>query len=201
MLRAKTVDDTYSKQTAPGVRSRQLDVLGSSAYWLTGLAYVAAYIVLDWLSDRYEFAPLGITPWNPAPGLSAAFLLRLGPAYVPWLFVASLAAEIVVRGVPSWSYALSAAVFFAAGYGLAAVAVRRWPTRLLPLRRLRDVVTFMVVWATAAAVVAGLQGLAVLIIGHITPRALADLTVRNWAGDFSSILVLTPLLLRPDPWP
>ena len=197
----QVVDDTYPKQTVAGARPRQLDVFGSSAYWLTGLANLLAYVILDWLSDRYEFAPLGLTPWNPAPGLSAALLLRQGARYVPWLFVSSLAAEIVVRGVPSWGYALAAAAFVACGYGLAAMAVRRWPTRLLPLGRLQDLVTFMVIWTTAVSVVVGLHGLAAILAGEIAPHAFADLTVRSWAGDFGSTLELTPLLLRPDPWP
>ena len=32
--------------------------------------YIAAYVALDWVSYIYPIAPLGITPWNPPPGLS-----------------------------------------------------------------------------------------------------------------------------------
>ena len=33
-----------------------------------GLAYLSAYVGLDWLSFVYEFSIVGITPWNPPPG-------------------------------------------------------------------------------------------------------------------------------------
>lgn len=195
------VNDTLITRSALGDRSRRIAALGAARYWLTGAVYLLAYVALDWISTRFEFAALGITPWDPASALSAALLLRYTPVYAPWLFAASLAAEIVVRGIPSWSYALGAALVFTAGYAFAAMAVLRWPTRLLPLLRLQDVVTFLTVWGTAVAIVAGLQAFAAVFAAQVAAGDFANFAVRRWTGDFSSILVLTPLLLRLDPWP
>ena len=64
-------------------------------------AYVAAYVALDWVSFIDPVAAFAITPWNPPPGLSLAFLLRYGIRQGAWLFVAELAAEFLVRGAPA----------------------------------------------------------------------------------------------------
>ena len=63
--------------------------------------YVLAYVALDWVSYIDPVGAFAITPWNPPPGLSLAFLLRYGLRQGGWLFVAALAADIVVRGAPA----------------------------------------------------------------------------------------------------
>jgi hypothetical protein len=42
----------------------------SLPHTVVGAVYLAGYILLDWLSFIYPFAPYGITPWNPSTGLS-----------------------------------------------------------------------------------------------------------------------------------
>ena len=169
----------------------------SQRYWLLGLGYLVLYVAFDWVSFRYEFAPIGITPWNPAPGLSIALLLRGGLGFAPWLFASSIAADLIVRGALSWGYLLFAAASAAGGYGLAAAALRRWWTPQLAMQNPRDAVTFMVSMAIAAGVVAVLQGAAAAASGAFAGVALGDLVTRFWAGDFGGIMVVTPLLLRP----
>ena len=105
-------------------------------YWAIGVAYTLLYVALDWLSFRYELAPIGITPWNPAPALSAALLLRGGAVYAPWLFVSSLVADAVVRDMPSWPYGLATAVSTAVCYPIATAALRAWRPPQLPLQTL-----------------------------------------------------------------
>src|SRR5512143_1094757 len=65
---------------------------------LRAAAYVAGYVALDLASYVHPFGPLGITPWNPPPGLTLFMLLRFGPRYTPAVYVAALAAELLVRG-------------------------------------------------------------------------------------------------------
>ena len=48
-------------------------------------AFLAGYVVLDWVSFIDPVGPLGITPWNPAPGLALFLLLRYGLPFAPWL--------------------------------------------------------------------------------------------------------------------
>lgn len=182
-----------------------IDALGARAasalswrYWLVGLGYTLLYVALEWLSYRYELAPIGITPWNPAPALSAALLLRGGALYVPWLFVASLLADALVRDMPSWPYSLATAAGTAVCYAIAAAALRAWRPPQLPLQRLSNAITFMTVTGAAVAAAVALQGFAAIATGQIA-GPWNDWAVRNWTGDFSGILVLTPLLIRPPP--
>lgn len=167
-------------------------------YWLVGPGYLAGYVALDWVSFRYEFAPIGITPWNPAPALSVALLLRGGLVYAPWLFVAALAADAVVRGIPSWPLTLAAAASITLCYGVAAAVLRAWRPPQLPLHRLSNAITFMAVMAAAAAAVVALRGLAAGAADQIA-GPWTEWAIRAWAGAFSGILVLTPLLIRPPP--
>jgi hypothetical protein len=82
--------------------------------------YLVAYVVVDWISDIHVLEPLGITPWNPPPGLSLALLLSLGLRYAPFLFVAALVAEVIVRGIPaSLAYTALSSAVIATGYTLA----------------------------------------------------------------------------------
>ena len=58
---------------------------------VVGMAYLAAYALLDWISFIEPYAHLGITPWNPGTGLSFVLLLLFGRRMIPFLFVASAA--------------------------------------------------------------------------------------------------------------
>ena len=165
--------------------------------------YLLAYVALDWVSYIYPIGPLGITPWNPPPGLSLALLLRYGLRNGPWLMVAAFAAEVLVRGAPApllW-LALSSAVL-AAGYTLLAWLLEG------PLRFQRDFVsmrdavmfTSVVTAATAALAVAyvAIFHAAGLLPAHLVVKSIAQF----WIGDLIGIVVTTPLLLvltRDDP--
>ncbi len=63
--------------------------------------YLVLYVALEWVSYIDPLGPLGITPWNPPPGLSLFLLLRFGLRMTPWLFVATLCGEVLVRDVPA----------------------------------------------------------------------------------------------------
>jgi two-component system, LuxR family, sensor kinase FixL len=194
------MDETLPDRSALGpldARAQGATAL-SWRYWLIGLGYLLVYVALDWVSFRYELAPIGITPWNPAPALSAALLLRGGTIFAPWLFAASILADAAVRDIPSWPHALATAASVAVCYAFAAAALRAWRPPQLPLQRLSNAITFMVVMGTAAAAVVALQGFAAIATDQLA-GPLSDWAVRNWIGEFSGILVLTPLLIRPAP--
>src|SRR4030095_9211251 len=127
-----------------------------SHVWLIG-GYLLSYIGLDWVSYLYPMAPpLAITPWNPQTGLSLALLLRSGLRNAPWLFVASLAADLLVRGphMPPL-LTLVAPALPAAAYTLLACLLRG-PFRLDPdFTTLRDATVLV----TAVAVATGLLAL------------------------------------------
>jgi len=64
---------------------------------IVGLAYLAAYVLLDRVSLYESYAPLGTTPWNPSIGLSFVLILVFGRQFVALLFIAPLLADIANR--------------------------------------------------------------------------------------------------------
>lgn len=161
------------------------------------IAYVILYVALDWVSSLDpQGGPLGITPWNPPPGLSLFLLLRFGMAFTPWLFVASLAAELVVRGMPaSWPVAIATCMLFTAGYGGVA-ALLRGPLRFdAAFARMRDVATFAAVTLAATLLIAlayvALNELGAPMAAAVRWRSVAEF----WIGDLIGVIVTTPFLL------
>jgi two-component system sensor kinase FixL len=167
--------------------------------------YLLAYVALDWISYIYPIAPLGITPWNPPPGLSLLLLLRYGLRNGPWLMVAAFAAEILVRGAPAplpW-LALSSTLL-ASGYTLLAWLLLG-PLRFgTDFRSLRDAAIFTSVVAAATAALAVAYVETFNLAGVLPPGLLMKSVAQFWIGDLIGIIVTTPLLLiltrRDPPW-
>lgn len=159
-------------------------------------AYIALYVALDWVSFIDPVAAFAITPWNPPPGLSVTFLLRRGLRQAPWLFVAALTAEFLVRGAPApLPLLIAASLLLAASY----TAVTALLTRVLrvdpDLASLRDasmlVVTAAVACGTLAlAFVALFAGSGLLPAGEFWRSAM-----QFWIGDLIGIVVTAPVLL------
>jgi signal transduction histidine kinase len=161
------------------------------------LGYLAAYVLLDWLSYVHPVGSFGITPWNPQTGLSFALILLFGAEFMPWLLVAPVLADGLVRGFALPLPAeIAAAVVIGGGYALA--------TALLLLPRLRFDPTLgsrqsLVLLATVAvgstAIVAGAY-VAILVAFGVLPAAdFGHAALRFWVGDVIGITVLTPFLL------
>jgi two-component system sensor kinase FixL len=166
-------------------------------YTASALAYVGAYVALDWASYIHPVAELAITPWNPPPGLSLFLLLRCGLRYVPALFVAALAAEVLVRGVPSHPVlALASSLLLASGYA-AAGAVLVGPLRIgRSLETLRDVNRFVATAGiTPIPIALAYVGLHV-VLGDLPAADLPGAVAQFWIGDAIGIIVTTPLLLE-----
>jgi hypothetical protein len=86
-----------SKVDAAADRSRPIALrhLSSLPELAIGLAYLAAYVFLDWVSFIHPLASFGITPWNPGTGLSFALVLLFGWRMVPYLFLAPILSDAV----------------------------------------------------------------------------------------------------------
>src|SRR5215468_85079 len=91
---------------------------------VVGLVFIAAYVLLDWISLIEPYAPFGISPWNPGTGLSFALVLLFGRRMLPFLFVGVLASDLVHRPLPlPWMVELTAALLVAGGYAAALLAL------------------------------------------------------------------------------
>lgn len=162
-----------------------------------GLLYLAGYVLLDWLSYIGPIASLGITPWNPPPGLSLALILLFGRAFLPWLFLAPFVADAVVRQfpLPLWAE-LPTVLIIGAGYGVGAIALTRPALNFdISLASRRDLFWLVAVAAASSAFVAfGYVGF-VVAFGFLDTQQLTSGALRYWIGDMIGILVVTPFIL------
>jgi two-component system sensor kinase FixL len=163
---------------------------------LTGLAFLAAYIALDYISFVRPFHGLGITPCSPPPGLSLTLIYLGGPFYAPFVLIAPALAEFVVRGSSlSAGLALATSLTSGATYLTAGLLLRRITPFDPRLQTLRDVLVLIVLAGASAAVASALY-LAVLVpAGALTGINLADVAWRAFVGDLIGTLVVTPLVL------
>jgi signal transduction histidine kinase len=129
--------------------------------------------------------------------LSFALILLFGPEFMPWLFVAPVLADVVVRGftLPAAAEG-AAAVIIGGGYALATALLLVPRLRFdATLNSRRSLVLLAAVAAGSTAVVAaGYVGM--LAAFRILPAAdLGRASLRFWVGDLIGISVLTPFLL------
>lgn len=158
--------------------------------------YVAGYVGLDWLSYIYAVQPLAITPWNPPPALSLILLLRYGLKNWPALFVATLLAEVVVRGMPgSLGYVLLSAALLTLVYTAVAALLLRVVRMDLAFCSLRDLLWLTLVVVLGSLLAAASYVTVYMSAGAILPESWLSDMVRFWLGDLIGILVLAPFML------
>ena len=201
-----SVDQRHGSDRSARIR------LGVNVLWAVG--YVVAYVLLDWISYIHPYGSLDITPWNPPPGLSLAFLLTRGLRWWPLLYVASLLADVVVRGFAApLGPTLAADLVVAGGYAAAAWLLVRI-VRIDPsLTSLRDVMVLLGLQIPTALVVAGGYVAIYHWAGVIPGEDVGLTTMRFWIGDMIGVAIFAPLFLtlgqgtlpaslraRPSPW-
>ncbi len=165
--------------------------------WQIALAFVVAYTLLDAVSQVFPLAPAGITPWNPAAGLSIALIVLFGRRYVPLLFVAPLLANALVRESPlPWPAELAVGCMLGAGYAVATAILSDPRIRFDPaLPSLRDLFILLLVGAIAPAVVSSGYVALYVWFGFLTSTEYLTAFVHHWVGDAIGIFVMTPFIL------
>jgi signal transduction histidine kinase len=161
------------------------------------LGYLAGYVLLDWLSYVHPFAPFGITPWNPPTGLSFALILLFGLEFLPWLFVAPLVADTLVRGAPlPIGTELVAASIIGAGYGTGAALLLSPRFRFDPTLASKASLLWLLAIAIVSAAVVAFGYVGVIVASGLLPAGdLTSAALRFWIGDLIGIVVFTPFFL------
>lgn len=161
------------------------------------LAYLAGYVLLDWMSYVHPFASFGITPWNPPTGLSFALILLFGSEFLPWLFIAPVLADVFVRGLPlPLTAEFAAALIIGGGYALATAILLLPKLRFDPtLTSRHSLLLLMVVAVTSTSAVAAIYVSALVAFGVLPSADFGRAVLRFWVGDVIGITVLTPFLL------
>lgn len=160
------------------------------------LAFLAAYLPIDWLTFIHARPSLNITPWNPPAGMYMALLLWTGVRGAPMVFAMLVLADVVVRGHPASAASLLLSnLVIVAGYGAAAHVLRRRVSIDLALNRARDVGRLVGVTFLSAAVVAPAFVGVFVLDGARAAADLPMLAFQYWLGDVIAVAVVTPFLL------
>lgn len=160
-----------------------------------GLAYLAGYALLDWLSFVEPYGVTPITPWDPTAGLSIVFVLLLGWRMIPFLFVAPVLGDLVVlQRIPlPLGVELTCAGLIGGVYGAAGLLLAHPKLRFdRALRWMRDLFVLTTVTVVSTAVVAsGYVGLTIAA-GLLPTAEFAGAALRYWVGDVIGVMVVMP---------
>ena len=160
------------------------------------IATAVIYFALDKISYVYPLQSLNITPWSPDRSFVVALILFYGAAWVVWVYLTILFAEIVVSGFHiSLADAAVLAAALTCAYAALAYLIRR-PLRIrLDLARRSDVLRLALAVIVGAVGASVLYVGALLLIGDIEWQNVSRALFRFWIGDATGMLVTLPLLL------
>jgi two-component system, LuxR family, sensor kinase FixL len=164
---------------------------------IVGVAYLAGYALLDWISFIEPYAHFGITPWNPGTGLSFVLLLLFGMRMFPFLLLSPVLADLVHQqfALP-WPIEFLSSVVVGGGYSIALMFLLRPSLGFDPaLSSMRDLVLLMAVAVVGAAVIASAYVGMTIAAGLLPLSDFVPATVRYWIGDVIGIMVVTPFAL------
>jgi signal transduction histidine kinase len=152
------------------------------------------YVLLDWISFVHPYAGYNITPWNPPTGLSFVLVLAFGRLMIPYLFVAPLLADLIVRQLPfSWTLQFATTAIIGGGYCLGLLFLMRPKTRFNLARfSLRDLFLLLLTAVVSAALVAMSYVGALILAGLLLAEDFFSASLRFWVGDVIGIAVVAP---------
>jgi signal transduction histidine kinase len=190
MKMLKKIEDSRARPVAYP-RLLQLPML------VPGIAYLAGYVLLDWVSFIEPYAPFGITPWNPGTGLSFALVLLFGRRMIPFLFLGPLLSDFVApQSHLPWAVELACTAVIGGGYAVALMALARPTVKFDPsLSSMRDLLLLMLTAVVSAAFVASGYVAITTAAGLLPLQDLTAAALRYWVGDVIGIVVFAPFAL------
>jgi two-component system, LuxR family, sensor kinase FixL len=172
---------------------------------LVGCAFLAVFVALDYLSYVQPYRGLGVTPWNPPPGLSVALMFLGGSFFAPFVLVAPALADYVVRGTPlGFAQSILAAAATGAPYLAAGIILQRLRFFDPRLRSVQDAITLITLGVASVTVSAILFVSGLLALQAIERDEVLTVAWRAGIGDLIGMLVVVPLALlawTDRPWP
>ncbi len=168
--------------------------------WMIVLAYVVGYTVLDRISYIMPVLPLGISPWNPPPGLTLFLLLSFGVQYWPSIALACIVSEFYVRGLPNPVPLVFASLWITLVYSVCAVMLKRGLSQGSQIRSLTEFGWFLLCTLVSTLTVSAGYVSIFTIAGALRWSDFGSHFIRFWIGDADGILVVTTLLLTLRYW-
>lgn len=161
------------------------------------LAFLGAYVGLEWLSFIHEYKGVPITPWNPGLGVLFALMILGGPVYALLLFTGVVISEtLVLKTNLQWPIILGIAAIIAAVYGAAAWLARSRFTLDVSLRKLRDVGVLLGAGLAGALFATLLLSLLLVLEPNLSWADVVIALTPLLVGDTIGIAVVTPLVMR-----
>ena len=163
----------------------------------TGIAaFVALYLLLDWLSYIHASNAFGLTPWNPQPALAVALIAFAGQRMIPAVFAAVILSEVLVRGAPAPAAATAfAALALTLGYATTAqwLVSRHGPR--LPMASHADLLRLLAGIAGGTLLTGAIFIGTLVASGHAPARSAPEALLQFWIGDSVGLVVTLPLIL------
>jgi diguanylate cyclase (GGDEF)-like protein/PAS domain S-box-containing protein len=162
---------------------------------LVSVLFVLFYLLLN-RPEVIFFSRVGFVAWYPAIGLGMALMLGISPWYGLLVFFAdTLAGTLVYTGrILSFSNTIGA-MGVAVCYGMAAYVLRGLLQIDLGLRRRRDVVRYVLVSTTTAALAAGIGVTCLVADRSIVWKDYRASAVGWFLGDVIGLVGIAPFLL------
>lgn len=159
-------------------------------FWLTGIAFLAAYLALNVITVRYQFEALGITLWSPDDGLTVLLLIE-GVEFFPFVLGAAVLADVLVSHVQhSFYVAILAESALSLGYVGIAVSLRD-VLKFSPRRSDLANVLVMLAAVPAGAILNSLIYCGVLYLAGSLPADQFISALRHfWIGDAVGIIAV-----------
>lgn len=189
-----------NRVASEATHQRVCSLVGATARSWHGLGlaagFIAAYLLLAWVSYVGALYGLHITAWNPHRGLAFALLIVLGLRYMPAVALAVLASTLTVSDVSvPLPVAIAIALIIAIGYGAAATVLSHVFGFDARLHRARDVILLIGI-ATIAAGLVALGVVASFAAAGLVPwSAFFEASSQLWIGNAIGAIVVTTLVL------
>lgn len=170
---------------------------GLAASAATAAMFLAAYVVLEWVSFIHEHKGLPVTPWDPGLGVVFALMVLAGAWGGFILFVGVIIAEVfILQSNLEWPVIVGTAAITSLSYSFVAAVARRHLRLDVGLVHLRDVLVLLAVGMAGAVIDTVLLTVFLLAFRQLDVGDIVQVFAPLLIGDFIGIAVMTPLLLR-----
>ncbi|MGH9704043.1 MAG: ATP-binding protein [Candidatus Acidiferrales bacterium] len=161
---------------------------------------VIAGFVLVYLALHRAAAAVGmwseVSAWYPPSALGLALVLGLGIEYAPAFYLAAMCSTFLDRVALPFSHRFTTLDLLTTGtYTLAALLLRKILGNREPLRRLNDVVRFVMVVLIATLLVASMGTLLLVSRGDSPADEYWKIAFNWWVGDAGPMVAWAPFLL------
>jgi two-component system sensor kinase FixL len=182
-----------------GVAETLIRLAGRTDGWMVVLVatgYVAAYVVLDDISNIDVLRGFDVTPWQPEAGLALAVLTVAGLRMAPVAIAAALMSSQILPDQPApLTPAFIGAVFIGGCYAAAAAFLRRIGRFDGRLHHSRDIVMVILAAIPAAGIGTGGYVVTYAAFGLFAWPDVPKVILQLWIGHAIGAVVLAPLVL------